>query len=194
MKVLIIYGHPSNNSFTYGVKENFIKGLKDSHHEVTLVDLYQENFNCIFSDNEYQREAFYNNDLDIPDDVKHYQQLINNNDALVFIYPVFWTEAPAILTGWFQRVWTYGFAYGDNRKMKTLDKVLFLVTMGGDLTEEIRQKQVVAMKEVMLGDRISDRSKSKEFVVYDRMSRDYEDRDLKQEIYLKDAYKRGLKL
>lgn len=194
MKVLVIYGHPSMNSFTYEVKENFIKGLKDNNSEVTLVDLYQENFNCVFCEEEYQREAYYNDELSVPDDVKYYQELINKNDALVFIYPVFWTEAPAIVAGWFQRVWTYGFAYGDNRKMKTLDKVLFLVTMGGDLTEVIRQKQVLAMKEVMLGDRISDRSKTKDFIVYDRMSRDYEDRDLKRESYLKDAYQRGLKL
>ena len=30
-------------------------------------------------------------------------------DALVLVYPVFWTEAPAKLVGWFDRVWSYDF-------------------------------------------------------------------------------------
>ena len=35
-------------------------------------------------------------------DVKEFQKLINQNNALVFIYPVFWGEAPSKLVGWFQ--------------------------------------------------------------------------------------------
>lgn len=62
--------------------------------------------------------------------------------------------------------------------MKQLDKVLMLVTMGGDLSEEIRQQQVAAMKVVMLGDRIGERAKTKEMIVFDRMSRDYPVREV----------------
>lgn len=29
------------------------------------------------------------------------QEKIQNSDAIVFIYPIFWTEAPAKLVGWF---------------------------------------------------------------------------------------------
>ena len=50
---------------------------------------------------------------------------INSSDAIVFIYPVFWTEAPAKLVGWFDRVWSYGFAYGE-KTMKVLDKAVIL--------------------------------------------------------------------
>ena len=34
MNVLIIYCHPSSNSFTYSVKEAFVKGLYDAGHTV----------------------------------------------------------------------------------------------------------------------------------------------------------------
>ena len=34
MKVLVIYCHPSNNSFTYEVKNEFIRGLHDGNHEI----------------------------------------------------------------------------------------------------------------------------------------------------------------
>lgn len=191
VKVLVVYCHPSCNSFTYDVKEKFIEGLKDGNHDVKLLDLYQMNFNESFTEQEYLREAFYNDELKVPEDILKQQQLINQSDALVFIYPVFWSEAPSKLVGWFQRVLTYGFAYGNKATMKQLDKVLMLVTMGGDLKEKLRQRQVAAMKEVMLGDRISDRAKEKEMIVFDRMSRDYPDREIKYDDNLKRAYLLG---
>ena len=87
MKVLVIYCHPSNNSFTYEVKNEFIRGLHDGNHEYTLLDLYALDFKETFSESEYLREAFYNEKIDILDDVKEFQKLINQNNALVFIYP-----------------------------------------------------------------------------------------------------------
>ena len=188
MKVLVIYCHPSNNSFTYEVKNEFIRGLHDGNHEYTLLDLYALDFKETFSESEYLREAFYNEKIDILDDVKEFQKLINQNDALVFIYPVFWGEAPSKLVGWFQRVWTYGFAYGNNASMKQLDKVLMLVTMGGYLNEPIRQAEVEAMKVIMFENRIGNRSKEKEMVVFDRMSRDYVNRSNNFNNNLKRAY------
>lgn len=191
MEVLIIYCHPSDNSFTARVKDEFIKGLVAAGHQYTLVDLYQENFNETFSEQEYTREAFYNDEMPISEDVKAYHKLINEADILTFIYPVFWTEAPAKLVGWFQRVWTYGFAYGNHATMKQLDKALFLVTMGGDLNELVRQEQLEAMKTVMLEDRINERAKEKEMIVFDRMSRDYPNREANFERFLKMAYQIG---
>lgn len=191
MEVLIIYCHPSDNSFTARVKDEFIKGLVAAGHQYTLVDLYQENFNETFSEQEYTREAFYNDEMSISEDVKAYHKLINEADILTFIYPVFWTEAPAKLVGWFQRVWTYGFAYGNHAAMKQLYKALFLVTMGGDLNELVRQEQLEAMKTVMLEDRINERAKEKEMIVFDRMSRDYPNREANFERFLKMAYQIG---
>lgn len=191
MKVLIVYCHPSENSFTAKMKEEFIEGLKQTNHEYQVLDLYKMDFNDTFSEDEYLREAFYDEDLTVPEDILEHQRLINESDALVFIYPVFWSEAPSKLVGWFQRVWTYGFAYGNNPAMKQLDKVLMLVTMGGDLREEIRQQQAAAMKTVMLGDRINERAKKKEMVIFDRMSRDYEKRKINFSKNLKRAYQLG---
>lgn len=188
MEILIIYCHPSDQSFTNAVKNEFIRGLKESKHQYRLLDLYACNFNETFSEQEYLREAFYNQNIDVLNDIKYYQRLINQSDALVFIYPIFWGEAPSKLVGWFQRVWTYGFAYGENRQMRELKKVLMLVTMGGDLTEPIRQKEVAAMKIMMLENRIADRALKKEMIIFDRMSRDYVNRDNNFNSNLKKAY------
>lgn len=175
MHILIIYSHPSEDSFTYKIKEHFMQSLVNAGHHVEISDLYKMNFNETFTENEYLREAYYREDLPVPDDVLAEQLKINASDIIVFIYPVFWTEAPSKLVSWFQRVWTCGFAYGDNPQMKRLTKALFLVTMGGSLKDTIRQEQVAAMKTVMLGDRIASRAKSADFIVFDEMTKNYMD-------------------
>lgn len=173
MKVFIVYCHPSANGFTHSVKDSFIQGLEDGGHTYEISDLYADNFNPIMSENEYIREGFYKLDDAISEDVLREQQKINHADAIVFIYPDFWTASPAMLEGWFQRVWTYGFAYGDNPSMKCLEKALFLITMGGSLEDEIRRNQLEAMKTVMVGDRIRNRAKKCEVYAFDEMTRGY---------------------
>lgn len=173
MNVLIVYCHPSSNSFTNVVKESFIKGLEDAGHTYQISDLYAEGFDPVMSEKEYLREAFYDCSAPVPTDVLREQEKINTSDIIVFIYPDFWTASPAMLEGWFQRVWTYGFAYGDHPTMKELDKVMFLVTMGGSLNDEIRRIQLEAMKTVMVGDRIRNRAKSCEVYAFDEMTRGY---------------------
>ena len=173
MNVFIVYCHPSKNSFTNIVKDSFIKGLEDAGHTYTISDLYEEGFNPVMSESEYVREGFYNIDMPILPDVLREQNRINASDIIVFIYPDFWTASPAMLEGWFQRVWTYGFAYGDSPTMKVLDKALFLITMGGSLNDEIRVKQLEAMKTVMIGDRIKNRAKECEVYAFDQMTRGY---------------------
>ena len=46
-----------------------------------------------------------------PKDVLEQQALVADAEALVFVAPVFWMGFPAILKGWVERVFTYGFAY-----------------------------------------------------------------------------------
>lgn len=173
MKVLIIYCHPSEDSFTAEIKKSFLEGLEKAGHSHEISDLYAMGFNPVFSENEYRREAFYDGEMEIPADVAAEQRKIEWAQVIIFIYPVFWTEAPAMLTGWFQRVWTYGYAYGDPARMKQLEKALFFVTMGGSSKDAVRQRQIEAMKTVMLGDRIHDRAKESEMLIFDEMTRGY---------------------
>ena len=57
--------------------------------------------------------------------------------------------------------------------MKCLEKVLFLITMGGSLNDEIRKEQLEAMKTIMVGDRIRNRANKCEVYVFDEMTRGY---------------------
>lgn len=191
MNVLVVYCHPSENSFTAEVKKSFVKGLEEAGHTYIISDLYAEKFNPIMSEEEYLREGFYNLDAPVSPDVIREQERINWSDVIVFIYPDFWTASPAMLEGWFQRVWTYGFAYGDLPKMKNLEKAIFFITMGGSLKDEIRKTQLEAMTTVMVGDRIRNRAKGCEVYVFDQMTRGYGNDDNRKERierFSKDAY------
>lgn len=190
MKAFIVYCHPSEDSFTRHVRDSFIKGLTDSGNEYEISDLYKMNFRTDMSEKEYLRDANYRNTPDIESDVLAEQKKINDSDAIVFIYPVFWTEAPAKLVGWFDRVWSYGFAYGD-KTMKVLDKALFLVTAGNTMERLESFGLLNSMKKVMIGDRFFDRAKDFDFTVFPGMSRELDSRKQTWDENLKKAYEKG---
>ncbi|MCL1802577.1 MAG: NAD(P)H-dependent oxidoreductase [Eubacteriaceae bacterium] len=191
MNVFIVYAHPSEDSFTRYVRDSFIEGLTAAGHSYIISDLYKMGFNTDMSEAEYYREANYRDDLLLPNDVATEQNKINSCDALVFIYPVFWTEAPAKLLGWFNRVWTYGFAYG-NRSMKQLKKALILCTAGHSLQHLKEYGHYNAMKTVMLGDRLFDRAKEKAFIILDSTAKsDMKVREANWDKHLKTAFEAG---
>ena len=194
MKAFIVYCHPSEDSFTSHVRDSFIKGIVDSGNEYILSDLYKMDFKSDMTEQEYLRDANYRNTPDVAADVLAEHEKINSADAIVFIYPVFWTEAPAKLVGWFDRVWSYGFAYGENRKMEMLDKGLILCSAGNPL-ERLEQFGLLdSMKKVMLGDRLFGRAKESEFVVFPGMSRGLDSREQNFEKNLAAAYEKGKNL
>ena len=193
MKALIVYCHPSEDSFTRHVRDAFIKGITDSGNEYILSDLYAMDFRTDMSEKEYLRDANYRNTNDLAEDVLAEQEKVNAADAIVLIYPVFWTEAPAKLVGWFSRVWSYGFAYGEKR-MKTLDKALILCTAGNTM-ERLEQFGLLdSMKKVMFGDRFFNRIRKQEFVVFDGMTRELKQREQNWEQNLATAYEKGRSL
>jgi len=190
MKVFIVFCHPSHDSFTKNMCDAFIRGITDSGNEYILSDLYRMGFDPVMTEQEYLRDAYYKTSPEVAGDVLAEQAKINAADAIAFMYPVFWTEAPAMLVGWFDRVWSYGFAYGD-KTMKLLDKAIFLCSAGNPI-ERLEQFGLLdSMKKVMLGDRLYGRAKQLEFVVFDNTSRENELRTENWETNLQKAYEKG---
>ena len=191
MKVFIVYCHPSKTSFTHQILQSFIKGLTDGGHEFVLSDLYEMDFRTDMTEDEFMRETYYRADLPVSADVKAEQDKIEAADAIVFVYPVFWTEAPAKLVGWFDRVWSCGYAYADCN-MKILDKALFLAPAGKTMQslEETGNKK--AMETVMLSDRINQRAREKSMVFFDGITHYDEEQSAQMKpIHLEKAYRLG---
>ncbi|WDF62181.1 NAD(P)H-dependent oxidoreductase [Flavobacterium sp. KACC 22763] len=168
MNVLIVYAHPSKKSYTFQVLERLKSVLGNENWYIEVSDLYGSNFISDMSEAEYEREGFAKTQLPIPSDVLAEQEKIEKADAIIFLYPVWWSDCPAKLKGWFDRVYSVGYAYGQNetsRKMKTIPYGLAICTAGhpNDFLHEIEIAQ--SMEKIMLEDRLGKRFTHKEMII-----------------------------
>ena len=107
MKHLIIFAHPNHESLNGELKQTLVEYLQEKGHDVEIRDLYYLNFNPILSweDMHGQQKGH------VANDVEQEQGFISWADSITFIHPIWWTGLPAILKGYIDRVFSYGFAY-----------------------------------------------------------------------------------
>ncbi|KAF2327523.1 NAD(P)H-dependent oxidoreductase [Flavobacterium nitrogenifigens] len=168
MNILIVYAHPSKKSYTFQVLERLKSVLGNKNWHIEVSDLYASHFISDMSEAEYEREGFAKTQLPIPSDVLAEQEKIEKADAIIFLYPVWWSDCPAKLKGWFDRVYSVRYAYGQNettRKMKTIPYGLAICTAGhpNDFLHEIEIAQ--SMEKIMLEDRLGKRFTHKEMII-----------------------------
>jgi len=107
MNTLIVYAHPNPASFSSAAKSVIEKTLIEKGHEIKVRDLYATNFNCVLSAEDLG--GIYSGNT--PADIKAEQDIITWANNIIMVYPIWWTGLPAIVKGWVDRVFTYGFAY-----------------------------------------------------------------------------------
>lgn len=107
MEVLIVYTHPNPRSFNRAVLEAFTRGLGEGGHTFEVVDLYAIGFDPRLGLADYVQFT----GKQMPQDILEQQEKVARADALVFIHPIWWVGWPAMLKGWIDRVFSYGFAY-----------------------------------------------------------------------------------
>lgn len=171
MEVLIVYAHPSKKSYTYLILEKLLEGLIKENHNVAISDLYAMNFQSDMTASEYEREGFANYNLPIPSDVQKEQLKIEKADCIIFLYPVWWSDCPSKLKGWFDRVYSVGYAYGYDQNggrtqaMKTVPHGIVLCTAGhpNEYLQEIGIAE--SMRNVMIDDRLGKRFYNKEMII-----------------------------
>jgi NAD(P)H dehydrogenase (quinone) len=171
MKVLIIYCHPSKESYTFQILKQLKESLKNESIEFQISDLYQMDFQTDMTEKEYMREGLLNLDLSISKDIQKEQEKIESADCIIFLYPVWWSDCPAKLKGWFDRVYSVGYAYGydknrkESKKMKTVKYGISLCTAGhpNKFLDEIGIAE--SMRNVMIDDRLGQRFNKKEMIL-----------------------------
>jgi len=168
MNILIVYSHPSEKSYTFQILQQLKSVISKQNWNLEISDLYAMNFQSDMSAEEYEREGFGKTNLPISEDVLAEQEKIEKADCLIFLYPVWWSDCPAKLKGWFDRVYSVGYAYGQNetsKKMKTIPLGLVICTAGhpNEFLEEINMAQ--SMQTIMLDDRLGKRFENKEMLI-----------------------------
>jgi len=108
MQVLMIHAHPRADSLSAALRDAAMAGLQAAGHRVELRDLYAERFDPVLSSEERGRYHDVPANLEGIDD--HVASL-RRAEALVLVYPTWWYGLPAILKGWFDRVWAPGVAF-----------------------------------------------------------------------------------
>lgn len=102
MKYLIFYAHPNPQSFNHAIREKIEGALQAANCEYTVRDLYEMRFDPALQ----AAEIAMGWDSPVPDDIKQEQDRIRASDVLIFIYPIWWSDMPAMLKGYFDRVFS----------------------------------------------------------------------------------------
>ncbi|KAJ5956653.1 hypothetical protein N7501_010932 [Penicillium viridicatum] len=155
MKVLIIFAHPEPQSLNGALHRIAVEELEEQGHHVQVSDLYKMKWKSKVDREDFPRfptdqrldlitasaEAYAENSL--TQDVLDEQAKLRWADFVIFHFPLWWFTMPAILKGWVDRVYTYGFGHGvgDHSDKRWGDRygegtlagkrAMLIVTLGG---------------------------------------------------------------
>ncbi|MEZ2131268.1 MULTISPECIES: NAD(P)H-dependent oxidoreductase [unclassified Sinorhizobium] len=122
--ILIVHAHPEPKSLTSALKDLAVETLTAQGHSVQVSDLYGAGWKAVADRGDFigqarperlsyaaeSRHAFASGTQSPEIDAE--QQKLLWADAVLFNFPMWWFSMPAILKGWVDRVFAYGFAYG----------------------------------------------------------------------------------
>ncbi len=127
MNVLIVFAHPESRSFNGSMLEVAVKTLTDLGQHVKVSDLHKMNFNPLPGRHDFDSalsEDWFNYQDEqkhahaqgaFKEDIKEEHEKLEWADLLLLQFPLWWFSMPAILKGWVDRVFAYGYAYGGGR-------------------------------------------------------------------------------
>ncbi len=131
MNVLIVYAHPERRSLNGTLNDFAAERLRANGHEVQVSDLYAMNWKPTLDARDVRErsdDAPFHPSLDSKHafanglqsrDIEIEQDKLRWADALILQFPMWWFSMPAIMKGWIERVYAYGFAYGFGKHSDT---------------------------------------------------------------------------
>lgn len=122
MNVLIVFTHPEPKSLNSSLKNIASNKLKEEGHQVEISDLYASKFKAALDQEDFlepldperfkpiieQCNASKNNSF--AEDIEEEMKKVKNADLIIFQFPVWNGNIPAILKGWFDRIFACGFS------------------------------------------------------------------------------------
>lgn len=118
MKTTIIVASTNEKSFCSEIVDKLTMKLKTNSVEYEVIDLYKDNFNPVMT---AMQEKLYSKGETDDNLVKSYQQTIKSTDELIIVFPLWFNNVPAILKGFFDKVFIKEFAFTeDDDKTKGL--------------------------------------------------------------------------
>ncbi|GAA3574414.1 hypothetical protein GCM10022419_064440 [Nonomuraea rosea] len=144
---LLVVAHPRGDSLTAAVARRARSRLQAAGLTVDTLDLYAAAFDPRMTP------------ADEPDwgdpgktysaEVREHMRRIDAAEVIAVVFPVWWYGLPAILKGWIDRVWNYGFAYGQG-KARLGGKRLLWLGLAGESRESYTEHGLDEMLERQL--------------------------------------------
>ncbi|WP_312117144.1 NAD(P)H-dependent oxidoreductase [Brevibacillus reuszeri] len=158
MKACIVFAQEGTDSFCHAILSRVKQSLDKQRISYELRDLYQMQFQPVFTSEDMHRVE----QGTMSEDIASEQTIITDADLLVMIYPVWWWSAPAILKGYIDRIFTNGFAfrYAENGPVGLLQNKQAIVitttresaeTMSANGYDTVVKKQIVDGTLQMIG-------------------------------------------
>lgn len=122
MRVLVLYCHPNPESYGAALHGAVVRSLTARGHVVDDCDLYAEGFDPVLS---RQERLGYHDLARNTDPVADHVRRLRAAEALVLVFPVWNFGFPALLKGYFDRVFLPGVSFGlvDGRTQGMLSNI-----------------------------------------------------------------------
>lgn len=123
-KILLVFAHPEQRSLNGVLRDVAVRELEAQGHEVKVSDLYAMGWKAVVDRADFPLQAAADRLVPVlaskqgyetgtlTADVKAEIEKMLWADMLILQFPLWWFGMPAILKGWVDRVFAYGFAYG----------------------------------------------------------------------------------
>ena len=108
VRVHVVTAHPVPDSFNAAIVATALAALRRAGHAVDHLDLYAEQFDPVLSDAE--RRVYHDAGANLVG-IEDWVARLRAAEALVIAAPTWWYGMPAILKGYFDRVWAPGVAF-----------------------------------------------------------------------------------
>ncbi len=117
MKHAIIFAHPKPDSFTAAVAQAYGEAVQGLGHSIIRRDLYRLGFDPVLKPCELPAGENFAPGLDVTAE----RTMLQDIDVFALIYPLWLNTPPAMMKGYLERVFGFGFAYGgDGRSFNPL--------------------------------------------------------------------------
>lgn len=125
---LVVVAHPRPDSLTAHIAALTARRLTAAGYRIDLLDLHAEGFDPRMTADDLPEWG--NRDKIYSAEVEDHMRRVLAADIIVAVFPVYWVQVPAILKGWIDRVWNYGFAYGRSKPRLAGKRALWLGLAG----------------------------------------------------------------
>jgi len=111
MNTTIVFAHPWKGSLNRAILEKVMEHLRQAGDRITLIDLYEDGFNPVMSEKDL---SLYGRGKSADPMVERYNAILDETEKIIFLFPIWWYDMPAILRGFFDKVMLENCAFTDS--------------------------------------------------------------------------------